>query len=146
MKIEDVPQDQVRSYNGGSKVCYAVDHSGKLVLTPTSGWKIEEEAMNIAWRSIWEELEQIRTAVIAGKASPLRFFMRLRQMDEQLLAGHVGIWAWRVRWHLRPAKRLSGKWLARYAECLDVPVAALQDASGMQEFLSGYRGPGAQAP
>ena len=135
MKVEEVPQDRARSYEGGSKVCYAVDASGKIVKTPTSGWIVEERAMSIAWDAIGSTLDRIRADVLAGKASPLAWFMKMRQMDARLLAQNLGTFTLRVGWHLRPGvfARLSQAWLSRYAECLDVPVASLKDPAAIPE-------------
>ena len=120
MKVEEVPQDRARSYEGGSKVCYAVDASGKIVKTPTSGWIVEERAMSIAWDAIGSTLDRI---------------MKMRQMDARLLAQNLGTFTLRVGWHLRPGvfARLSQAWLSRYAECLDVPVASLKDPAAIPE-------------
>lgn len=137
MKVEEVPQDRARSYEGGSKVCYAVDAFGKIVKTPTSGWTVEESAMSIAWDAIGSTLDRIRADVLAGTASPLAWFMTMRQMDARLLAQNLGTFTLRVRWHLRPGvfARLSQGWLSRYADCLDVPVASLKDPAAIPESL-----------
>jgi len=135
LKVEEVPQDRAPSYEGRSKVCYAVDASGKIVKTPTSGWMVEEWAMSIAWETIGSTLDRIRADVLAGAASPLAWFMTMRQMDARLLAQNLGIFTMRVWWHLRPGvfARLSQAWLSRYADCLDVPVASLRDPAAIPE-------------
>jgi hypothetical protein len=135
MKVEDVPQDRARSYEGVSKVCYAVDTSGKIVKTSTSGWMVEEWAMSIAWDTIGSTLDRIRAEVLAGTASPLAWFMTMRQMDARLLAQNLGVFRLRVWWHLRPGvfSRLSRAWLSRYADCLDVPVTSLKDPAAIPQ-------------
>ena len=135
MRVDEVPQDHARSYEGVSKVCYAVDASGKIVKTPTSGWVVEELAMSIAWDAIGSTLDHLRADVLTGKASPLAWFMSMRQMDARLLAQNLGIFTWRVWWHLRPRvfARLSNAWLSRYADCLDVPVALLKNPEAIPE-------------
>jgi hypothetical protein len=135
VKVDEVPQDRARSYEGASKVCYAVDAAGKIVKTPTSGWIVEEWAMSIAWDAMGSTLDRIRGDVLAGKASPLAWFMTMRQMDVRLLAQNLGTFAWRVGWHLRPKvfTRLSQIWISRYADCLDVPVESLRDPAAIPE-------------
>lgn len=132
MKTREVPQDQDPSFAGGKKICYAVDADGKYVQVKTSGWQVEADAKNLAWKAIEAEVEEARRRVREGVTSPLEYFMKLRQMDAKLLADNMGVWAWRVKWHLRPARfrKLDDPWLARYAECLDVTPSALRSFSG----------------
>ncbi|MGZ3724117.1 MAG: hypothetical protein ACXVA9_14335 [Bdellovibrionales bacterium] len=133
MKIREVPQDQDPSFAGGKKICYAVDSDGKFVQVKTSGWDVEAEAKDLAWKSIDTDVARCGERVRSGQASPLEYFMKFRQMDAKLLADNMGMFAWRVKWHLRPARfrKLSERWLARYAECLDIPAATLRDFSGV---------------
>lgn len=128
MKIREVPQDQDPAYQGGKKVCYAVDEHGKIKKAHTSGWKVEETVKNLAWKEIEKDLEQTVARIKEGRLSPLSYFMKLRQMDPKLLALNMGIFSWRVRWHLRPQvfRRLSETWLRRYADCLDLSVESLR--------------------
>jgi len=73
--------------------------------------------------------------VLAGTASPLAWFMTMRQMDARLLAQNLGISTLRVWLHLRPGvfARLSQTWLSRYADCLDISVASLKDPAAIPE-------------
>jgi len=132
MKLKDVPQDHNPSFEGHTKLCYAIDESGKIVSAQTTGWKVEADATDIAWNAINKELEQMRRKVRQGQVSPLEYFMKLRLMDPSLLAENMGVSKWRLRWHLKPSvfRRLDGQWLARYAECLDLPVKTLKDYGG----------------
>lgn len=132
MKVHEVPQDQDPSFVGGNKICYAVDDDGKYVQVKTSGWNVEAEAKELAWRSIDSDVEATRARVARGEASPLEYFMKVRLMDERLLADNMGIFKWRVKWHLKPHKfrRLNTKLLERYAECLDISVNHLRDFTG----------------
>jgi hypothetical protein len=76
---------------------------------------------------------EARARVRRGEASPLEYFMKFRQMDVGLLAGNVGMFKWRVKRHLKPAKfrKLKPALLARYAECLDVSPVELRDFTGV---------------
>lgn len=132
MKVTEVPQDQDPSYLGETKLCYAVDEHGKIVPVQTTGWKAEETVKALAWHFINEDLDQTKQAVQAGRASPLLYFMKYRQMDRTLLAQNMGISRWRVWWHLRPRvfARLSEQWIDRYAECLEIPATILRSYRG----------------
>jgi hypothetical protein len=132
MKVEDVPQDQDPTFEGQKKICYATGADGRYVQVETSGWEIEAEAKALAWQAIDSDVETCRQRIQRGAASPLEYFMKLRQMDPSLLAANVGAWTWQVKWHLRSRKfrRLSVAWLQRYAAELDVPVNLLRDFKG----------------
>jgi hypothetical protein len=132
MKVKDVPQDHDPSYEGLTKLCYALDDNGRFVPTSTDGWHVEETVKSLAWRMIEKDLSQTRALVRAGQASPLLYFMKARLMDQTLLAQNVGISTWRLKWHLRPGvfKKLSEPWLKKYAACLEITVDLLRDYKG----------------
>ena len=132
MKVKDVPQDHDPSYEGLTKLCYALDENGRFVPTATDGWHVEETVKSLAWKVIEKDLADTRAAIRAGRVSALAFFMKARQMDPTLLAQNLGVFAWRVKRHLKPAvfARLSAEWLERYAAVLEVPVALLRDYRG----------------
>lgn len=132
MKINEVPQDVDPSYQGGKRLCYAVDDQGKYVQAFSAGWSAEQTVKGLAWKVIEAELVALRARVRVGRASALRYFMRLRQMDCGLLAQNMGLWRVRVWWHLRPTvfAKLSEAWLTRYADCLEIPVDRLRTYKG----------------
>ena len=108
---------------GGKRLCYAVDDQGRYVQAYSSGWSAEQTVKGLAWKAIDAELSVLRERLGGGRISPLRYFMRARQMDLSLLASNMGLWRIRVWWHLRPRvfASLSERWLLAYADCLDVP-------------------------
>lgn len=132
MKESEVPQDQDPSFEGGKKLCYAVDENGRFVSVKTSGWNVEAEAKDIAWKVIHADLEKTKIRIKVGKASPLEYFMKYRQMDIDLLSQNLGVSFLRVWWHLRPTQfsKLSEKWLQRYSECLTIPIESLRNFKG----------------
>jgi len=132
MKVKDVPQDHDPSYEGLTKLCYALDENGRFVPTSTDGWHVEETVKGLAWKVIEKDLADTRAEIRAGLLSPLAFFMKARQMDPALLAQNMGTFTWRVKRHLKPAVfvKLSDQWLSRYADILEVPVALLRDYKG----------------
>ena len=132
MKLQEVPQDQNPSYEGVRRLCYAVDEQGKIVQAHSSGWKVEETAKSLAWKVIETDLAETRRQIRAGKTSPLRYFMKMRQMDPFLLAQNMEISVFRVHWHLRQSvfRKLSESWLQRYAECLEIPHSVLVSYRG----------------
>ncbi len=134
MKKNDVPQDQDPAFEGGKKICYAVGDDGRFEAAQSSGWQVEAAVKEVAWKVIHADLERTRSAVASGLASPLEYFMKLRQMDPGLLAQNMGVMQWRVRRHLRPRvfRGLNARWVARYAECLDIEPARLREYKGKE--------------
>lgn len=132
MKVSEVPQDLDPSYEGLTKLCYAVDDQGQFVTVQSRGWSAEETVKSLAWAKIHKELEAARLLVKAGRQSPLRYFMVARQMDVGLLAQNMGISGLRVRWHLRPNvfARLNMHWISRYADCFEISVQTLREFKG----------------
>lgn len=132
MKVNEVPQDLDPSYEGLTKVCYAVDQNGKFTRVQSSGWTAEETVKGLAWEKIHRELARAAKLVREGKASPLYYFMIARQMDIGLLAQNMGISGLRLRWHMRPAvfARLNATWLSRYADCFEISEAQLSSFKG----------------
>lgn len=126
MKTDEVPQD-----NSGSirKAMYAVDGDGHYTTVESSGWQTEKTATRVAIADFERELAAAHERCIAGQSAPLEYHMYARRMDVATLADAVGIARWRVRWHLRPRvfARLSQRVLARYAQALQMPVAALAE-------------------
>ena len=127
MKRGEVPQEQ-KVPAGVRKAVYALDDAGRYAPVATSGWSAEEAVTGAAveeYRRLaceaWDEARR-------GEASPLKFHMYDRRMDEPTLAQSAGIWRWRLRRHLQPAgfARLDPEGLARYAAALGLPVELLQ--------------------
>jgi hypothetical protein len=128
MKIENVPQDHDPTYEGATKLCYALDAQGRFVKARTDGWHVEETVKAVAWQAIEKDLAETRVRVNAGGLSTLTYNMKLRQMDPALLAKNMGMWTWRVKWHLRPRvfAKLNSYWLQKYSNCLEISVDDLK--------------------
>ena len=119
MRVKDVPQDE-SILEGHQRACYAVDEQGRYTIVPSKGWDVEKIVNGQAVAELREELEHTRLRVLAGKASALEFHMQRCQMTPAMLAANTGLWAWRVRRHLKPAAfaKLNQSLLARYADAL----------------------------
>lgn len=132
MKLKDVPQDKDPSYEGATKLCYAIDDNGRFVKASTNGWAVEETVKSLAWQAIEKDLESTRGQVRTGKTSALAYFMKVRQMDVKLLSQNMETSYLRTWWHLRPNtfKKLSPAWIQKYSDCLDIPVETLRSYKG----------------
>jgi len=129
MKVNDVPQDDVFDYSQGiKKGNYAVDEKGKYVMVPSKGWVVDEMINKMAYDEYKEKEEETRQAVLAGKKSPLAYYMELRQMTPKILGKTAGIAAFRIKRHLRPEifAKLKPDILNRYAKALDITTEELK--------------------
>jgi hypothetical protein len=128
MKINEVPQDEAYMIKGKIRdVCYAVDNDGHYTSTLSMGWTPKNEALKLAWEQVYEQVEETRQQVLAGKLSPIAFYMKQNIMDIAMLASYTGISKWKVRKHLKMKNfnRLKPDLLAKYAEVLNITPAEL---------------------
>lgn len=128
MKIDDVPQDEARSFEGQRKALYARDDKGEYTTALSSGWEAEEVVLEQALEEYNRFARQARQRVNEGLASPLEYHMYAHRMDITLLAQATGLFRWQVRRHLRPAvfNRLSDRKLRRYQEAFQMTVDQLR--------------------
>jgi hypothetical protein len=129
MKKEEVPQDGNNIHNGVVKqLFYAVDDNGKYTQVPSVGWEPENVAMAQAWDEVNERVEKARQQVLAGKVSPIAYYMEKQLMNIALLARYVGKFQWQVKRHMKPKvfERLSNTMLHRYAAAFKITVQELK--------------------
>jgi hypothetical protein len=129
MKKEEVPQDGDNMHEGKFRqLFYATDNEGKYVPVNSVGWEPENVAMQQAWEEVHTRVEEARQQVLAGKASPIIYYMEKTIMDLALLASYVGKFQWQVKRHMKPAvfKRLSERTLQRYAAAFKITVDELK--------------------
>ncbi len=128
MKIDDVPQDDNRTFKGyGTKAVYAVDGQGHYTKTATSGWEVEE----VVLRDVLDDFDALaadaKSRALRGEASPIEFFLYRRLMDLPSLARAMGLAKWRVKRHLRPRvfNKLDTALLQQYADLFRIDLSAL---------------------
>jgi len=124
MKLDEVPQDNSKTYSGHRKLLYA--HSQETGYTPvqSSGWNIEEAATQDAVDYYEKLAADAAKRVLAGKRSPLFFHMYQKRMDLALLAQTSGYYQWQIKRHFKPAVfvKLNDAKLQRYCEVLDISL------------------------
>ena len=127
MKVSEVPQD-ITYYNGEKRACYALDDQGNYVVVPSSGWEAEAIVNGLAMEDGEARLVEIRKEVLAGRQSPLGFYMELRQMTPKILGKTAGIAVFRVKRHFRPEifAKLKPQVLERYAQALAISTEELK--------------------
>ncbi|MCX6279915.1 MAG: hypothetical protein NT004_17750, partial [Bacteroidetes bacterium] len=81
-----------------------------------------------AWDLFNERIEDARNKVIAGKVSPVVYYMEKNLLDPLNLSMMAGISIWRVKWHLKPGvfKRLKEHTLQKYATAFNITIEELR--------------------
>lgn len=81
-----------------------------------------------AWDHFAERIETARQKVLAGKASPIVYYMEKILADPMNLAMMAGVPIWKVKLHSRPGifKHLNEKTLQKYALAFNITVEQLK--------------------
>ncbi len=130
MKSKDVPQDDANMMQGKFREpVYSLDKDGNYTTVKSVGWNPKNEVMQEAWDVANEKIEDVKQKVIAGKLSPIAYYLEKNLMDVSLLANYMGLWRWTVKKHLKPKnfKKLSDEVLEKYAEVFDITKEELTD-------------------
>lgn len=127
MKIDNVPQDDNKTYGGYKRILYAVDDNSCYEKVESSGWETEEFATLMAVDDFREQALAAHERCKQGVDSPLAYHMYNNRLDILSLAQASGFFQWTIRRHLRPQvfNALSKKTLTRYSEIFDIDVNAL---------------------
>jgi hypothetical protein len=127
MKINEIPQDNIRTLGGYKKLLYALDENGRYTGAPTTGWEVEEIVLLDALEDYDGKAAEARQKVLQHQASPIEYFMYMRRMDLITLAQAMGLFRWQVKRHLKPEvfRKLDAALLQQYADLLRIPLAAL---------------------
>lgn len=127
MLERDVPQEGNRTLDGHHKALYAKGPDGKLRLTQSAGWEVEEIVTQQAIDDLLRLTEDARLRFSAGQTSALEYHMHRLRMDVPLLSQLTGLWQWRIRRHFRPAifARLTPALRTRYAEAMGLTLEQL---------------------
>lgn len=128
MKIKDVPQDNSQHYENQLRAVYAQDRDGRVVVTTTNGWEVEEMMTAQAVDEFDQLTQQAYARARAGETAALEGHMYARRMDIPTLSQATGIWQWRVKRHLRPEifAKLGPGLISKYCEALGMTSEALR--------------------
>jgi hypothetical protein len=128
MDLDAVPQEGNATLGGHRKAVYARDAQGRMVITQSAGWEVEEIVTTQAVDLLKEQADAARERAARGQASTLEYWMYACRMDVALLSQTSGFWQWRVKRHLRPEvfATLSPAALTRYADALGITADQLR--------------------
>ncbi len=130
MKKTDVPQDDANMMQGKFREpVYVLDDNGNYTTVRSVGWDPKNEVMQDAWDNINEKVKLAREKVLAGKVSPIAYYIEKNIMDVRLVASYMGIWRWKVKRHMKPSvfRKLDYDILEKYAEVFGVSIEQLMD-------------------
>jgi len=119
MKVNEVPQDEAFLVDGKVRdVCYVLDENGNYVQALSKGWAPKNEAIKLAWETIYVNAADCREKIISGELSPIAFYMTINAMDVDILANYMGYSGRKVRKHLKMKvfKNLNADVIAEYAD------------------------------
>lgn len=128
MDVNDVPQEGNCTMGGHRRAMYARDKDGRIVIVPSLGGEVDETVTLQALERIREMTEEARGRVLAGKSSPLEYWMYAQRLDMPQLSQVTGLWQWRIRRHFKPERftKLSIDILQRYADVMGISVEQLR--------------------
>ena len=128
MKTEEVPQDGgILEKSGVRDVCYAVDENGDYKQVISVGWDPKNDAIGYAWQTIFDECEEIKKEVIAGKKSPLAYHIHKLVMTPDILAAYSGFTKHQIKkWcKAKHFNKLSNQELELLARALKIELTQL---------------------
>lgn len=127
MKVNEIPQDESKTYAGYRKVMYATEN-GRYTTRPSSGWEDEEFVTKQAVTALEEATEAALAEVRLGNKSPLYFYMYHYRHDLVSLAQTTGLFKWQITRHFDPRRfaKLPEKTLIRYAEAFNLSLDDLK--------------------
>ena len=99
------------------------------------GWEPETVAMEQAWEVVHDDVESARQKVLAGKASPLLYYLKKNIMTVSMVAGYAGTFGILVRLHMIPFffNKLSKKKLEKYAYTFRISVEELTNIDNLRK-------------
>ncbi|MCX6306866.1 MAG: hypothetical protein NT040_18015 [Bacteroidetes bacterium] len=117
-----------KSYGQYRELSYSYQDGGKFEKTVGFHDETDRLVLQQAWDLFRERIEDARQRVLAGKASPVVYYMEKNLLDPLNLSMMAGISLWRVKWHFKPNvfKRLSAKTLQKYAEAFNITIDQLK--------------------
>ena len=126
MKETEVPQEE-GALRDLKELCYVTDEEGNYTTRLSSGCEVKNVALEASLGRLQEQIDEAKANVIAGRKSPIVYYMLLNRMDWAVLADAMHCWQWVIKRHAKPSvfKKLSPKTLQQYAEIFNISVEDL---------------------
>ena len=128
MRETEVPQEK-GALRDLKEVYYVTDDEGNYTTLSSSGWEVKSTALEASLSRLQEQIDEAKADVLAGRKSPIVYYMLLNRMDWAVLADAMHRWQWVIKRHAKPSvfKKLSSKTLQKYAEVFDITVEELYE-------------------
>lgn len=129
MEENNNPVYKDERYGKYRELLYSYSEDGKFEKNVGYHGEPDREVLQQAWDLFAERIEEARQKVLAGKASPISYYMEKTLLDPMNLGMTAGISLWRVKRHLKPGpfKRLKEKTLQKYAEAFNISMDELKN-------------------
>lgn len=131
MKKDEIPQDPGALGKIAKELSYVVDEKGNYTTGLSSGWEVKMKALDVAWEDVEKRIEEAKQKVLRGEASPILYYMELKLMDIEIVAGYTGFWRWQIKKHLKVEifKKLPDRKLEKYAKVFEITKEQLLQIS-----------------
>lgn len=134
-----------KAYGQHRELSYSYQDGGKFERNVGFHDDTDRLVLQQAWDLFAERIEDARQRVLAGKASPIVYYMEKNLLDPMNLSMMAGIAIWRVKWHCKPGvfKRLNDKLLLKYAIAFNITVEQLKNhniTKGHEEITKNHEG------
>ena len=128
MEENQDPVYKNKAYGQYRELSYSYQDGGKFEKTVGFHGEADRLILQQAWDLFQERIEDARQRVLAGKASPVVYYMEKNLLDPLNLSMIAGISLWRVKWHFKPGvfKRLKNKTLLKYSEAFNITLDQLK--------------------
>ena len=129
MEQEKNPVYKDESYGQYRELFYNYNPDGNFETTVHFHEEADRLAMQQAWDTINERIEEAHRQVLEGKVSPIVYYMEKILVDPLNLSMAVGISLWRVKRHFKPHvfNKLKIKTLQKYADAFNISLEQLKN-------------------
>ena len=128
MEKETNPVYKDDRYGKYREMLYSYDENRQFSKTVGFHGEPDRVILQQAWDLFNERIEEARQKVLAGKASPIVYYMEKILTDPMNLSMMAGIPIWKVKLHFKPwfFKRMGEKNMQKYAEAFNITVDQLK--------------------
>jgi len=118
-----------KNYGQYRELLFTYDEKGSFQKSVGYHGEPDRVVLQQAWDLFAERIEEARLKVLAGKASPIVYYMEKILADPMSLSMMAGISLLRVKLHCKPFffKRLSDKTLLKYAGAFNITIDQLRN-------------------
>lgn len=128
MKENEVPHDK-GALGELQEVYYVTDNEGNYTTSLSEGWEVKDIAIQASISLLEEQLLEAKELILAGKQSPIPYYMLCTRMDWATLASYMNRWQWLIKRHKKPQvfQKLSEKTLQKYASLFGISIEELKN-------------------